>query len=675
MKFSHALTRLPLTLACLLFIAAPVFAGDNDWKPIDQAHLTLKAPTVERDADAEALFWEVRVADEAEGGDPRTVLTHYVRIKIFTERGRESQSKIDIPFVGNVRIKDIAGRTIKADGSTIELKKADIFERVVVKLSGVKVKAKSFALPGVEPGSIIEYRWREERGDSLTFYERMDFSRDIPVQVVKYYIKPLSFPGFTYGMRAKFFHGANSPFTKEKNGFYSTTMTNVPAFREEPNMPPEYQVRPWMLVYYSEDMRLEPVSFWRDFGKKVYERNKQFIKVNDDVKRVAAEVTAGATMPEQQLEKLFEFCRTKIKNVNDDASGMTSEQRAKLKENKTPADTLKRGMGTGFDIDMLFASLATAAGFEARVIHLADRSDVFFDRGFTDDYFIRTFDVAVRVGDNWRYYDPASTYVPFGMLRWQEEGQEALLSDPKEPAWVTTPLSGPDKSQQKRTAKLRLSEDGALEGEVRIEYTGHLAVEKKEFNDDDSPSERETTLVEEIKKRLSTAELSNIQIENVTDPVKPFVYVFKIRVPGYAQRTGKRLFLQPAFFQHGLGPLFATSGRNHEIYFHYPWSEQDVVEIELPAGFEPDNADAPTPISAGALTKYDVRVGLSNDKRLLVYKRSFYFGAGADDFNRLRFPASSYGQLKEYFDVVHKQDNHTITLKQAAATAANSSGK
>ena len=49
-----------------------------------------------------------------------------------------------------------------------------------------------------------------------------------------------------------------------------------------------------------------------------------------------------------------------------------------------------------------------------------------------------------------------------------------------------------------------------------------------------------------IKEQMSTAEISNIKIENVTDPAKPFVYAFHVRVPGYAQRTGKRLFLQPA---------------------------------------------------------------------------------------------------------------------------------
>ncbi|HWX39669.1 MAG TPA: DUF3857 domain-containing protein [Blastocatellia bacterium] len=656
----HRLVRLLLfTPMCIAALCAAALA--DDWKPIEPEQLSSKTPAVEKDADAEALFWEVRVMDEYTGNEPRTVLSHYIRIKIFTDRGRESESKIDILYRRSTRISDIAARTIKPDGTIVTVKKEDIFERTIAKAGGLKFQAKSFAMPAVEPGAIIEYRWKETRGDALANYIRLELQREIPIRFVKYYIKPLSLPDFPYGMRAQMFHGQNTPFVKEKDGYYSTSMSNLPAYREEPRMPPEYETRAWMLVYYSEDKKLTPEKFWPNYAKETYERHKSSMKVNDDVRRVATTVIGNASSPEEKLQRLYEFCRSRIKNAGNAASGLTPDEKAKLKENKTPSDTLKHEIGNGLDIDLLFAAMATAAGFDARYARIADRGDTFFNPGFTDDYFLRSFDIAVRVGSEWRFFDPGSTYVPYGMLRWEEEGQQALICDPKESTWVSTPVSGPDKSVEKRTAKLRLSEDGTIEGDVRIEYTGHLSAVRKILNEDDSPTEREKTLTDSVKRQMSTAEITEVRVENATDPVKPFAYSYHVKVPGYGQRTGKRLFLQPGFFNHGLSAVFPTSERKYPVYFHYPWSEQDVVTIDLPAGFSLDNADAPAGLGAGKASQLDIHIGVTKDGRTLEYKRDFFFG---HKDGLLIYDAKIYPQLKTLFDEIHKRDEHTITLKQ-----------
>jgi hypothetical protein len=100
------------------------------------------------------------------------------------------------------------------------------------------------------------------------------------------------------------------------------------------------------------------------------------------------------------------------------------------------------------------------------------------------------------------------------------------------------------------------------------------------------------------------------------------------------------------------------------VYFHYPWAEEDQVEIELPAGYGLDNADAPPSINVANVSKYDVRIGLTEDKKTLVYRRSFFFGANG----MLVFPSTSYHQLKAVFDAVHDRDNHTMSLKQAGGS-------
>src|SRR5260370_31525989 len=155
------------------------------------------------------------------------------------------------------------------------------------------------------------------------------------------------------------------------------------------------------------------------------------------------------------------------------------------------------------------------------------------------------------------FFEPASRYVSFGMLRWRQEGLQALLADANETIWVKTQMSDPAMSLEKRTANLTLSEDGALEGDVKLEFTGHLATDLKELYDDKSESEREKALIEGVKERLSTAEVLRVGMENVTDMTRPLVFSYHVKVPGYAQRTGKRLFLQPGFFTHGAGPLFS----------------------------------------------------------------------------------------------------------------------
>src|SRR5882724_1997679 len=127
MKF-FSLRRPSLLIPALgiLFVIIPsaVPAQTKGWQTATADELKQTAPKVEPDPDAEALLWDVYVTDEEEKGtgDLQTILSHYLRIKIYNDRGREAFSKIDIPYgkiegVGlDIRVKNIAARTTKADG-------------------------------------------------------------------------------------------------------------------------------------------------------------------------------------------------------------------------------------------------------------------------------------------------------------------------------------------------------------------------------------------------------------------------------------------------------------------------------------------------------------------------------------------------------------------------------
>src|SRR5690349_18223445 len=364
-----------------------VAAGSEDWRPIEPADLALKAAVVEPNADAEAIFWDIRVDD---GGQNDLVLSHYVRIKIFNERCREKYGKIDIPYFNGMKIKDVAARTIKPDGTIIELAKTDIIEKTVVKASGLKLRTKMFAFPAIEPGAIIEYKWKEVRSNSSANNMRLQFQREIPVQAVTYRIKPAK--DMSWDVRP--FNMDRFDFQREKNGFDVTTVNRMPAFREEPMMPPEDSVRSWALVRYHTIFSF--LSGYTSQAAFAYEAFQPYMKVDKDIKAKATELVAAGATPDEKVLKIFEFCRDTIKNTDDKSAGFTDDQLEKMKENKKPSDTLKRGVGSGGDLNLLFAALVNAAGYEARVALLPNRGRALFDRNVQVPRALKAASIAVR---------------------------------------------------------------------------------------------------------------------------------------------------------------------------------------------------------------------------------------------------------------------------------------
>ena len=550
---------------------------------------------------------------------------------------------------------------IKPDGTIIELKKDDIFEREIIKANGIKIKAKSFAIAGLEIGSILEYRYRETYDGDSASDERLIFQRDIPIETMSYYVKPYEDSNLRY---EQFNIPTNVNFVKDKKGFSVATMNDVKAFKEEPQMPPPDQVRSWMLLYYTpistSNALVNSMVYWALFTSNYAEGYKNLTKPNNEVKKAAADITQGLSDPEEKLKKLYEFCQTNIKNTSYDAS-MTDETRKKLKKNNNSGDTLKNKAGSSQDIDFLFASLAKALEFDTALTFTGDRSEFFFKIENARRSFVHPSSIGIKLGNSWKFFNPGTFYLPFGMLVWFEENSTAILVADKGFTTSQTPLSDYSKSLAKRTRKFKLLENGTLDGDVSVEYVGHSAIDRRRQDFEDSQTKRESDYKEEVKNQLSTAEISDIKITNFDEPAKPLGYSYKVHIPNHAQKTGKRLFLQPGFFEYGVKPMFSSETRIHPVYFSYPWSENDEVTIELPKGFSLDNADVPPTVSDPSnIGLLDINIGVSQDKTTLVYKRKFHFGGKGN----ILFPAAAYQPLKTLFDAFEKADSHIISLKQ-----------
>jgi hypothetical protein len=396
----------------------------------------MKQPVVDKNAGVEAIFWRVHVVDEVVGSQLQRALYHYVRLKVFSDEGKTKAALIDIPFSNKTSILYIAGRTIKADGSIVDLKKDAIHDRDIYRgPRQIRQSAKSFSMPAVEPGAIVEYRWKEVRFDPNSLYLRLQFQREFPVQRVTYYVKPLPREYTTRPMHLWPFNCKPSPLKLDPDNFNSTFLENVPAFREEPMMPGEPNVRPWVLIFYPDGNKKDPDKYWAEVGKRDYQILKQSLKLNGELKQAATEAVAGAANDEERVTRLVRYVRQHFRGMYD--GSVTDAERSKIlkqmsKERlRTSVEVFKSGIGTSDELNTLFAALASEVDLEARPALVGNRDDLNFDPRLAESYFLRSIDMAVRIGDEWKLYDVSARYLPSNMLSWHEEGIPALITDPK----------------------------------------------------------------------------------------------------------------------------------------------------------------------------------------------------------------------------------------------------
>lgn len=632
-----------------------------DWRPVDPAELQLSAPALDPDAGAEILYWEVRINDRAEGGSIFTNFQHYFRVKVFTAKGAAGQTSVELPFGPRTTISDLSARTLTPAGASIDVGRDAFQERELIKFGRRKIRAKTFAFSSVEPGCILEYQYRETRMDYLANYLHLEFQRDLPIHRLKYFIKPLKLPWLPFEMRAFWLQTEPVPFQTEAQGYYSVSLEKIPAFRREPAMPPEDSVRPWMLIYYEEDRGRDVRQYWQALARAAQNDFEQRSKPNGDLRKAAQEVITGAATEEEKLAALYRHARRQVRNVFRTDAGVTPKQREDFKPNRHAADAYKQGLGTARDINLVFGALARAAGYDARVARIADRSIKLFQVDQPNGHFLQVESVAIRDGGGWRYYDAASRDLPPGGLRWQEEGTAALIGDEKALVLLKTPLKEPAESAVQRQAIFKLDEEGGLDGKATFVYSGHQATERRTEYRADTAVEREEAFRDDLLRQFPGAEISGIQFDGFDAPEKPLAITFRLRAPHYAQRTGKRFFVAPAVFQSRLPTRFASAERRHDVYFPYPWSEHDRIQIVLPAGYEMEQPSAPGRLPLGEVGEYEGKLYRTTGPPSVILERRFRFGSGG----RFLFPKAAYGDIKKVFDLVHELDAHAVALKSA----------
>lgn len=160
-----------LVLAVCNYRPASVRAGEG-FQPVSPEELKMTSEPLAPGAPAIILYRQVDRDDNGRTSHE----DNYVRIKILTEEGRK-YANVEIPFFKvNGDVVHVRARTIKPDGSIVEFG-GEVIEKSLVKGRGVRYVAKTFTLPDVEVGGIIEYSYTYDLQEHLNLRLELDPQR------------------------------------------------------------------------------------------------------------------------------------------------------------------------------------------------------------------------------------------------------------------------------------------------------------------------------------------------------------------------------------------------------------------------------------------------------------------------------------------------------------------
>ncbi|MEQ1833903.1 MAG: DUF3857 domain-containing protein, partial [Candidatus Eisenbacteria bacterium] len=278
--------------ACML--ACPPACAQFTWLPISDEERASSAPSVDPRAGAEALFTKTRAEGVWKEGRYQMFQDRYVRIKVFTQAGADAQTRVKIFHAGSgEKMLEVAARTVLPDGSTHDVPATAMKDEVAVRGQGRNTRVMSFAMPGVTPGAIIEYRWRTVTFGSAIGGFPLVVQDEIPIRRAEVDIKqPLSddwiMQIIPYGLLA------NVP-TETVQGWYRCVAENVRAATDEPLAPDYWRRRGFLMPFYQRRDWSDANTYWRDIATLV--RGGVDSRTGDAalIAATARDIVAGAT--------------------------------------------------------------------------------------------------------------------------------------------------------------------------------------------------------------------------------------------------------------------------------------------------------------------------------------------------------------------------------------------
>lgn len=589
---------------------------------------------------------------------------YHVRIKIFNTNGiKHGNVSIMLHKSDSERFEkafDIEGvtQTMNPGGNyTIsQLDKKQVFKENYNKYWDI-VK---FALPNVQEGSIIEYKYQIE-SPYIYNYRKWEFQSDIPKIHSEYLAKIPANYNYNIALRGYLkLNKVDSHLEKEcftpGGGFKADCsnmtyiMKDVPAFLEE-----DYMIAPsnFKSAIYFElkdytsytGAKVAVTKEWKDIDHelKTHESfGKQFHK-KKYFKDELPLIMNGKSDDMEKAHAIYRYIQNRFKW--NGYYGKYSDEGIKK--------ALSKNSGNVGDINLALIAALNEAGLNAEPVILSTRENGIVNKLFPVMSEFNYIVCKLDINDATYMLDATDPLLPFGLLPLRcinDQGRVISMSKPS--YWID--LKASQKEMRFYIVDLVLDNDGKLKGKMEISSAGYEGLKKRKKIKSFSTIEE---YVEDLDDRMSKVKIIKADIANLDNVEGPLTESYEIEINVYDNLNYERLFFNPFIVDRVTDNPFKLAERTYPVDWGAPSKAGISLKIRFPEQFilqsKPEPVAVLLPAKGG---KFLSEVNITNS--MLIMNQII-------EFNKSVYGPDEYPYLKELYNKIIQSQTFDVVFRKS----------
>jgi hypothetical protein len=523
--------------------------------------------------------------------------THRRVVRILRPEGHESEGTVQVEVSKGEKLLNIHAWTIDKAGNQFEVKQKEFIE-VAPYTEELFGDIRKFAAdaPAAVPGSVVAFEFQVRRHAWRT-EEEWVIQEFIPVKLA---VCILELPaGWEQTV-----HFANREEVAPEvlgPGRFKWSVRDVPAIADDDFRPHYRALAQYMsIAFYPSGSK---AGTWAEIAQWSRQLAADRRVANADITEKVRQLTAGKTSFDGKARALTNFLQREIRYVAIEI-GIGGWQP------HFASDTFRLHYGDCKDKATLLSTMLKEAGINSELV------DVHTEHGVThpnvpsnafnhmilgielpSDVPDGAYRSVVKTSGGARYviFDPTDRYTQLGSIRNELQGNYIVMELPTGGELLQIPNLDPESNVMERTAKLRLSADGTLSGDVTERRTGDQANEVRMNLHEVADKERTRAIERYLASSARQYTLGEPVFENLDSSDKDLYLRYKLTARNYGQTSGPLLLVRNRVIGQ-VSFRLPNKKRSYGVELNEITHIRDVVEIEVPDGFKVDDLPDPAKV-------------------------------------------------------------------------------